>query len=373
MNISGDLVATLPFDPTSKVEDLKRQLAGGPVLEAGPRSLPSEPRLELVFRDETLRDGRSIAECGVEPGASLLLVHVPRALVLSASFDSTVRLWDAFAAEEGPLRTVCETDSPVTALCPEPGGLRLIVGFRNGALRLLDLGTGECSISFRGHREAVSCVTAAWSAQKFLTASWDHTLALWDLQDGTEPLRTFKGHSLQVLCASMDWEVQRAASASLDGTLQLWDLGSEHSLEVFAENNGIPVLALQVDWSAGQALAGLESGVLQLWDVRLGRVARALRGHDEAVWSIDADWHGQRALSGSADATLRLWDLAAGETVRVLSGHAGIIWRVVVDWVAARAVSASHDLTLRVWDLEDPDSVRVLKGHKRSVLCAALL
>jgi TIR domain/WD domain, G-beta repeat len=47
--------------------------------------------------------------------------------------------------------------------------------------------------TLRGHRGAVSYIAFSPDAQKFATASWDHTIKLWDMKT-LRPLATLKGH-----------------------------------------------------------------------------------------------------------------------------------------------------------------------------------
>jgi len=149
----------------------------------------------------------------------------------------------------------------------------------------------QCLRTLEGHSDGVFSVSVSLDGRCAVSAGWDNTLRLWDLESG-ECLRTHKGHRGRVRCVSFSPDGRRAVSASEDKTLRLWDLES-------------------------------------------GECLHTLEGHREVVWSVNVSPDGRRAVSASSDRTLRrandvpasydkplrLWDLASGECLAVY--HAG--------------------------------------------------
>ena len=68
--------------------------------------------------------------------------------------------------------------------------------------------------------------------QRAVSASWDNTLKVWDLESG-RALRTLEGHSASVHGVAVTPDGQRAVSASWDKTLKVWDLESGLLLATF--------------------------------------------------------------------------------------------------------------------------------------------
>src|SRR3954452_16633928 len=80
---------------------------------------------------------------------------------------------------------------------------------------------------FEGHEGGVSAV-ARVDEHRIVSASWDRTLRLWDLDTGAE-IGRFEGHEGGANAVARVDE-RRVVSASSDGTLRLWDLDTRQEL-----------------------------------------------------------------------------------------------------------------------------------------------
>ena len=68
--------------------------------------------------------------------------------------------------------------------------------------------------------------------KRAVSASWDHTLKVWDLETG-RALRPLEGHSAPVVGVAVTPDGKRAVSASGDKTLKVWDLETGEVLATF--------------------------------------------------------------------------------------------------------------------------------------------
>src|SRR5262245_21040482 len=94
-----------------------------------------------------------------------------------------------------------------------------------GGLALLACGLplyGQGVRQLEGHRAAVSALAFHPDGQHLASASFDHTLKLWDVGAGCV-VRTCRGHRDKVLALVFSPDGRWLASAGLDGAVRLWD------------------------------------------------------------------------------------------------------------------------------------------------------
>jgi WD40 repeat protein len=215
--------------------------------------------------------------------------------------------------------------------------------------------------TLEGHSEPVTSVAVTPDSKWVVSASWDHTLKVWDLVIG-RALRTLEGHSADVSGVVVTPDGQHAVSASGDKTLKVWDLATGRELRTL-EGHSKSVLGVAVTPDGRRAVSASADKTLKIWDLETGCALRTLKGHSQYVSGVAVTPDGRRAVSASYDNTLKLWDLADGHELRTLEGHSNSVLGIAVTPDGRRAVSAAGDNTLRVWDLDTGRALRTLEGH----------
>lgn len=76
--------------------------------------------------------------------------------------------------------------------------------------------------SLHGHSHFISDLCLAQDGKFALTASWDHTLRLWDLEK-MESVRRFVGHEGDVMSVAITPDSTRIISGGRDKTIKLWN------------------------------------------------------------------------------------------------------------------------------------------------------
>jgi len=201
------------------------------------------------------------------------------------------------------------------------------------------------------HKEAVRDVAWAPSDQKFVTASADYTLAVWDLE--------------KLAIAGND--VGSARELSLSG----------HGKEVTS-----------VDWHATKALfaSGAKDGILRLWDPRTGVSGATISAHMGAMTSLRwSPTQPDMLATCSLDQTLRVWDVRKykdGEPLTVLRhGYEmqQLAWHPVheelIATVGSNRQAEAHANALAYWLVDGPSNsppvAEVLNVHQLRVCCLA--
>ncbi|KNG47044.1 vegetative incompatibility protein het-e-1 [Stemphylium lycopersici] len=141
-------------------------------------------------------------------------------LVASASYDNTVRLWEAAT---GTHRSTLEGHSKaVKAVAFSPDGQLVASASYDNTVRLWEAATGTHRSTLEGHSEAVNAVAFSPDGQLVASASYDNTVRLWEAATGTH-CSTLEGHSEAVNAVAFSPDGQLVASASDDKTVRLWE------------------------------------------------------------------------------------------------------------------------------------------------------
>ena len=244
----------------------------------------------------------------------------------------------------------------------------------------------------RGHRGGITWLSATPDGNRFLSASLDKTVKLWELADSTQ-VRNVGVHAYPVhfvtalpdgvhaLAAGDEGAIvvstladgkivhalggrdhggveavavtsdgRRAISIHDKGKSYIWDI-AERRLVKTLNAPGTRAVALSADGAT--AITGGDDGSLWLWDLDKASLLRTFEGfHKGGIYSVTMLPDGARAVSGGADDRLRIWDLASGREIRTLAGHMGTVYSVAVSADGKRILSGSADGTARLWDTD---------------------
>ncbi|KAI6028310.1 WD40-repeat-containing domain protein [Pisolithus orientalis] len=331
------------------------------------------------------------------------LQHPSFPIIITGSYDRTVRIWNLEAGTE----VRCLRGHTRAVRCLQFDEAKLITGSMDHTIRVWNWRKGECIRTLRGHTDGVVCVN--FDANVLASGSVDSTVRVWNFCTGEA--FTLRGHRDWVNAVKL-WDATGSTtpqvdpcesplrigtgkmlfSASDDGTIRLWDLARRTCVQQFAGHVGqvqsLRLLELDdgcdedVNVRALNAVRISESAVPDNSDFDNSDAYTVVMHND----TVSPD-HGQEGnviqglrsgsrsrkpvlVSGSLDNTIKVWDVETGQTVTTLFGHIEGVWAVACDKL--RLVSASHDRTVKVWNLEEGKCTATLSGHRGAVTCIAL-
>lgn len=103
-------------------------------------------------------------------------------LLLTGSYDSTLRLWDARAPDDTAALTMRHGGAPVEDVLPfASGGVAMSVG--GPILRVWDLAAGKCVRALSNHQKTVTCLAFDGEKRRVLTGGLDQTVKVYDVED----------------------------------------------------------------------------------------------------------------------------------------------------------------------------------------------
>jgi len=191
-------------------------------------------------------------------------------MLATASFDSTVRLWDLDA---GTSQVLCRLDPQPYGLSWSPDGRRVAVTDEGGGLGVWDVEQAALIRHAHIHEAEVNCVRWSPDGRLVVTGSDDTTIAV---------------------STSEDLQLVRRLSG-----------GSDYIGDVVLSPGGDKVV-------------GGSSGTVGVWDLHTGQQLVLLEGHTESVLCVRFSPDGEFVASGSADWTVRLWRCRDWECVAIV-------------------------------------------------------
>jgi WD40 repeat protein len=238
----------------------------------------------------------------------------------------------------------------------------------DGSLVLWDLESGEPLRSLRGHSSVINALAVTPDGRLAVSGSDDRTVIVWDLATG-EVLRTLHGQNDYVLSVAVSADGGYVVGAARGGQLVYWDL--DRGTQVDLSQDAGPEIAMRGDGGLilSRPVADIHEGELLIIDPH-SRAERSLRAHGSEITAVAFALEGGRALTAGYDDKLILWDAEAGTQLRLMD-TIGSVYNI------AFARDGHHALTdcgkyLVYWDLEVGKAVRTFRAHHDYPNCVAL-
>jgi WD40 repeat protein len=290
---------------------------------------------------------------------------LPSWLLASASFDGTVRLWDARTGQA--LQVLEGHHHWVWSVAFSPDGQTLASSGSDRTVRLWDVTTGASLHALNGHSQAVRTVAFGADGRTVISGSDDRTLRLWDYRTG-ECLRVLHGHNSWISSVAVSPHNNLLASGSEDQSVRLWDSRSRLCIKTLqGYSDGVWSVAFNPQ---GTVLAsGSQDRMVRLWDRHTGTLLRSLSGHSSWVWSVVFHPTQPILASSSEDGTIKFWNTITYQEIRTLKGHQDAVLSVLFHPDGETTFSGSLDGTIQCWNVQTGDCEKTWMGHSGGIWC----
>ncbi|WP_370651750.1 NB-ARC domain-containing protein [Frankia sp. Cj3] len=315
-------------------------------------------RWQLPDRDDSSANvhAGTVVDCAVSPDGRL---------IVSASDDATIRLWDRQTGMF--IRAFRGHTDRVRSCSFSPDGVLISSASADTTVRLWETATGRMVRALRGHTARVTSCCFSPDGALIASAGGDGTVRLWDAVTGAE-VKVLRGHAGRVWSCTFSPDGATIVSGGADGTVRSWDVATGALTQSLLSHAAWTASCCFSPDGALIASAGGD-GTVRLWDAVTGAEVKVLRGHAGRVWSCCFSPDGALIASAGGDGTVRLWDAVTGAEVKVLQGHAGRVWSCTFSPDGNLVVSAGDDAAVRFWDVSTRARIRVIRGQTGRVWC----
>ncbi|HET8951022.1 MAG TPA: BTAD domain-containing putative transcriptional regulator [Solirubrobacteraceae bacterium] len=284
-----------------------------------------------------------------------------RAFVTSPGDDAT---WEI---DPRTLRTVRTHPAGGRTGAVSDDGRLFALGSEDGAVRLLDLETGEVR-RFRGrHRGGGMHMTFSPDASTLVASDDSGEILVWDVGRGAIRER-FPGPSGEVYGLAVSSDGRTLYSTAPDARMRIWDLGGDRRLDprfdagrpMLLDDQSPKGIALSPD---GRTLAVTQrSGAVNLVDTRTLETRSSLQAQREPALGVDFSPDGRLLAVTGEGAHVTLWDAGTLARVGSLEGLSGLSQEVVFSPDSRLVAAGSRDddkQRVLVWDVRSrrPTSV----------------
>ncbi|XP_069004217.1 striatin-4 [Embiotoca jacksoni] len=278
-----------------------------------------------------------------------LTFHPSQAVLLTASEDGTLKLWNLNKAMHSK---------------------------KNAALDV------EPIYTFRAHSGAVLSLTMGEDGDSCYSGGLDGTVRCWKMPDlNVDPYDNYDpGIESSVLAGHEDsvWGLtysavhHRLASCSADGTIRIWDpQNSSPCVSAFNKEreHGTPTSVAFVATDPNQVVVSFDGGETLLYDLNTEQSVTALetqtKDGSELINRVVS--HPSEAVSITAheNRTIRFLDNNTGKVVHSMVAHLDAVTCLTTDPKGTYLISGSHDCSVRLWMLDNRTCVQEITAHRK--------
>lgn len=164
--------------------------------------------------------------------------------------------------------------------------------------------------SYRGHTKPITAIRLfPKTAHLVLSSSLDSKVRLWEIYKERRCIMTYSGHKQGIKDVCFNSDGDRFVTASYDRYMKLWDTETGRCIQRFTNNKMAYCVRFNPDPECSHLfLTGMSNKKILCWDCRSGEIVQEYDRHLGAVNSITFVDENRRFVSTSDDKSIRVWE-----------------------------------------------------------------
>ncbi|XP_055678283.1 periodic tryptophan protein 2 homolog [Lutzomyia longipalpis] len=217
----------------------------------------------------------------------------------------------------------------------------------------------------QGHSSDMSCLAYSPDGQFIATGGEDGKVKIWNLHTGF-CFVTFSDHAGPVTAVEFSRNRKFLISASLDGTVRAFDMLRQRNFRTFTTPQPTQFSSVALDCS-GELIAAGSQDVFEIyvWSVKLGKLLEVLSGHEAPVVALAFSPipTSSTLVSGSWDKTLKVWNCletsADHESIDLMSDAVAVAFHPAGEEVAVATINGN----ISVFHAKSAQQVALIEGR----------
>lgn len=276
---------------------------------------------------------------------------------------------------ESPIPSTCKHainahEAACGSILFENNSDKLVSGGQDQTIKIWDTTTGLLNCTLRGCIGSVYDIAVTQDNKYVIAASGSNNLFVWEIGSG-RIRHTLTGHTA-IVCAvdTSNISSRNLVSAAYDHTIKLWDLQKGYCVETIMSSSNCNALSYSTDGLT--ICSGHVDGNLRLWDSRTGKLMSEVSAHSQMITSIFMSRSGKFVLTSGKDNTHNLFDIRSSEvcgTFRANGNKVASNWsRSCMSPDGKYVAAGSSTGSVYVWSTMKAGEVSVLEGRSSPVL-----
>jgi len=255
----------------------------------------------------------------------------------------------------------CRTTADALAISHDER--RVIVGGRDGYVRIFDLATGHETHQFAAHDEYVFGVALTRDGRRVYSAGWDGVFTAHDVETGKRVFRKKQPGKHSVLVLSSDEKI--AFTGTHSGTFRAWSI-TKRTAKAKGDYLTLPhdgsIMCAAITPDGKTLIVGGEDDILRWMDPQTGEVRHSIKlsSRPQEIAFVKENER-EVFLLGRGDQRVTLHDLATGEETGSLRGLQSSVGIIAVSR-DQRWTVCNDGLFWSLWDLASRRCVRTFEA-----------
>jgi len=283
--------------------------------------------------------------------------------LFTAGRDSIIRCWNPDVEKNHFLHSFEHHTDWVNDLVLCRDGRTLLSASSDTTVKVWDAYGGFCMSTLRTHKDYVKALAYAKDRELVASGGFDKQIFLWDVNvltaltatNNTVITSSLTGQKESIYSIAMNAAGTILVSGSTEKVLRIWDPRTcAKTMKLKGHGDNVKSVILKADGT--ECLSGSSDGTVRLWSIGQQRCIATYKFHDAGVWSLIADDNFNYFYSSGKDKRIFYTDLNMDENPTFLfeESHPVLSMKLVHSQPQSMLWVATTNSHLNCWPVGNP-------------------